>query len=107
MEPIKVHLPDDTGEEYEYSTMAVTYSREGSNKYMRSTLTFGDAHGSYPFEVTLKDQDGVSHTFFDVESATVSVRGAYEAGDLISLFRKIIKHHDMQHTLLHGKSEEA
>lgn len=102
MDALKVVLPDGEGDDYEYATMELEYSRSGSEKSTKTILSFADCHGWYGCDVKIKDRAGTVHGPFEADGVELTFHGAYEAWDLIDMFRKIVKHHDMQQLLLRG-----
>ena len=102
MSCLTVQTPEPSGGNEEHAIMETTYHREGKEKGTRTTLSFNDYCGMYPFEIAFKDTDGTQYASFEVEELTVTFCGGYEASDLIKMFRKIVAHHDMQQKVLQG-----
>lgn len=102
MSQLKVELPDPHGDNEEHSIMEAAYHRSGKEKDTRTTLSFKDYCGMYPFEIAFKDDTGFRLAFFEIQELEVTFHGGFEANDLIKLFRKIVAHHDVQQKILAG-----
>lgn len=103
MPQLRVNVPDSTGE---YTTMGASYERIGMDKDATTTLTFEDIHGWRGGELVFDGPYGETYGPYDFSKLTLTIRGGYEVHDIIKLFRRVVKHHDMQMLLIYGLKPE-